>query len=388
MRARVLLIILIVIALIGLAAVYAVTQLDLGGFVDNLRNGETTVVVEGQSDGETTDDGEEPGLPIPTATPAIRLVNVVTARVNIPVGYRILAEHVEIRSRPDDNIAVLAGVTFDDPQLVVGQIARTDISAGQEIIAPMVALNATDIGGIGSDLANFVQEGRVAIAFPINRYSGLGFAVRSGDLVDMLMSMELVEIDPDFHTALPNSAERIDQEALLDGRSFLFAASTQGRLELIPELNLVAEITPSSDEQIARRVTQLTIQQAEVVWVGTWIDTRRADLARVADPEGGNEMGLDTVERENFPDVIIMSMSAQDALVLKWSMDRGLDIDLALRAQGDNSVFTTSSVSLPQLVEQGGLTIPEPGEFDVEPRLDEVTIPSLPPQNPNAAPAP
>jgi hypothetical protein len=99
-------------------------------------------------------------------------------------------------------------------------------------------------------------------------------------------------------------------------------------------------------------------------------------------------MGLDTVERENFPDVIIMSMSAQDALVLKWSMDRGLDIDLALRAQGDNSVFTTSSVSLPQLVEQGGLTIPEPGEFDVEPRLDEVTIPSLPPQNPNAAPAP
>jgi hypothetical protein len=57
---------------------------------------------------------------------------------------------------------------------------------------------------------------------------------------------------------------------------------TNGRLEFIPEINQVAAIVPSTlgiigqdftfGLPIPKRVTQLTIQQAEVLYVGTWYD--------------------------------------------------------------------------------------------------------------------
>ena len=137
--------------------------------------------------------------------------------------------------------------------------------------------------------------------------------------------------------------------------------------------------------QIPRRATQLTIQQARVVWVGTWRDPRiieqqQAQLAAAAAAGTPVPTSPSAFERqETMPDLVLLSMSAQDALVLKWAMDRGLSIDLALLSQGDTSAFFTTSVSFPQLVEQGGLTIPEPGEYDAEERADEVERPAVPP---------
>ncbi|MCP4429299.1 MAG: hypothetical protein GY803_32860 [Chloroflexi bacterium] len=81
---------------------------------------------------------------------------------------------------------------------------------------------------------------------------------------------------------------------------------------------------------------------------------------------------------EDRPDLVILSMPSQDALTLKWAMEAGLDIDLVLRAQGDETVFTTTSVSLPQIVEQGGLTIPEIGIIGLESPVNEVEAPSVP----------
>ena len=84
--------------------------------------------------------------------------------------------------------------------------------------------------------------------------------------------------------------------------------------------------------------------------------------------------------REERPDVVILGMTPQDALALKWAMDRGVDLNLALRAQGDVTVFATTSVSLPLLIDQGGLTIPDRTDSDIHPRADQVKPPSLPPR--------
>jgi hypothetical protein len=59
-----------------------------------------------------------------------------------------------------------------------------------------------------------------------------------------------------------------------------------------------------------------------------------------------------------------------------------VNVDLVLRSQGDNTVFATTSVSLPQFVEQGVLTVPEPAEFGLEPRVDLVPTPGVPPAPP------
>lgn len=287
---------------------------------------------------------------------------------------------------------------------MANRIARVDVAEGQAVLNSMIALSPTDLASIGSDIALYVNEGHVAIAMPVNRYSGAAYAMRPGDMVDVIMSLQFVKIDDEFQTALPNFERRISQLSLDEGRvlQFLFEPVAQGRLELIPTVNLIPSIGPGGQTtweygeilQIPRRVTQLTIQQAEVLWVGAWqAPDDQAAPTPVAPPPAteGEEAPPDSpvaptptpefAEREERPDVVILGMTPQDALALKWAMDRGVNLNLALRAQGDTTVFATTSVSLPLLIDQGGLTIPERTDSDIHPRADEVEPPSLPPRS-------
>jgi len=391
MRPRIF-ILLILVLLVIVVAVGAVFLISTGGGPlagllgnDNEANQPETVSQAGQDD----DSG-----PAPTATPEVRFVPVVVATVDLPVGQRITEDVVAVERRPDNNIAVVAGVTFDSPDLVIGQILKTNVSSGQEIIRPMLALNPTDLVTMGSDLALYIDQGKISVAIPINRYSGAAYAMRPGDFVDVLMSLKVVELDPDFQTARPNVWVRVFEPALQEGSDFLFPQTSEGRLEFIPELGVAGVVGPRlTDQQIPRRITQLTVQQAEVMWVGSWLDPQNGlEQAFPADAiisveqtpvpaEGGEEVVAPEPTQQVTqvsPDIVILSMTVQDALTVKFALETGIEIHLALRSQGDNSVFITTSVSLPQVVEQGILTIPEPSDFGLEPRVDLVPTPGVP----------
>ena len=93
---------------------------------------------------------------------------------------------------------------------------------------------------------------------------------------------------------------------------------------------------------------------------------------------------------EDEPDLVILSVPVQDALVLKWALESGVAIDLVLRSQGDIATFFTSSVSLPQMVEQAGVTIPEYPNYDgwiwdLAPRTEEVPPPNIPAAPPSTS---
>lgn len=391
MRPRTFILIVVVLLLLAAAAVLVFLYSGDGGVAG---------VVPGLGGAEeATATPAEPGLPTPTPTPAINFVPVVVARINMPAGTLIEENFLTVAMRPDDNIAVQAGYIFSESEAVTGRLTRVDIDKGQEVLDSMIALSPLDLASMGSDLALYVNQGNVAVAFPIDRYSGAAFAMRPGDLVDLMATMSFIDIDAEFRSALPNFQQLVDQQQLGEGANFLLPRSVGGRLELIPGINLVATIGPQgatswggTDErllQIPRRVTQLTIQQAEVLWVGTWQKPGEFETEPQAAPTPGAEGEAAAqvrptptpvfARRDLTPDVVILSMPLQDALSLKWAMDRGLTLDLALRSQGDNSVFVTTDVSLPQLVEQGGLTIPESPEYDLFPRADEITPPSLEP---------
>lgn len=409
MRARTF-ILLILVLLVAAAAVVLVLVFSDGLDV-------VTDLLPGAEDAVPDIDEEEaePVEPTPVPTPEHTFVDVVVARIPLPPGTRIERDFLAVERRPDTNIAISAGYVFTQERMedVVGSITRTRIDPGQAILNSMVAVSPTDIASMGSDLANYVNQGSVAIAFPIDRYSGAAYAMRPGDLVDVLGSLSFIDIDPEFQTARPNFLQLVDEQILEEGGSFLFQRIAEGRLEFIPELGLTASIGPGGQAdwdgndllQVPRRVTQLTIQQAEVLWVGTWehpgdlTEAEEAEAPAAAPPGEEQQQEEQQQEeptgqpqpeaeptpsplferRERAPDVVILSMPLQDAVALKWAMDRGLALDLALRSQGDNSVFITTAVSLPQLVEQGGLTIPEPLDFGLEPRADEVPPPSVPP---------
>lgn len=407
MRTRTVILIILVLVAGSATALLIIDRNSDGGILAGFRSSEAEVV---ETPTEPAESAPEPGLPAPSVAQVMTLETVVVAKVDLPIGERIRSELIEAEMRPTDNIALQGNYTFSDPSELVGQIAVVPISEGQEILRPMVTADPTAIGASGSDLSLFVDVGRVAVAFPIDKFSGLAYSLRPGDLIDAMMTLRVVEIDPEFNTALPNKTERVIDSELIAGRAFLFPPSTQGRLEFVTEINQVVEIVPSdvyiegqdfeAGTPIPKRVTQLTIQQAEVLWVGTWRDPREFEKAAQEEQalaqaaiEGSGEVAegeavavaepTPVPERfEDKPDVIILSMLAQDALALKWALERGIDIDLALRAQGDRTVFVTTGVSLPEIVSQGGLALPEPADFDLHPRIEDVPIPSLPPNPP------
>src|SRR5690606_18161029 len=94
---------------------------------------------------------QQSSQPQPTATPTVNYVSVVVARVDLPVGQRITPDLLLVERRPATNIAVQAGVTFENIDELVGQIVRVKVSRGQEILRPMLALNTTDLSAFGSD---------------------------------------------------------------------------------------------------------------------------------------------------------------------------------------------------------------------------------------------
>lgn len=370
MRLRTIILFILVLVVSVVAFVLIRANANGTNFLDSLRPQPTAVAVSQDT------------APAPTPTPAIKFESVLVAKADLPIGTRITADLVETRQRPADNIALQGEYTFSAVGTAVGQITRTNISAGQAILKPMLALNPNDISALGSDLALYVNEGEVALALPINKFSGAALAMRPGDTVDLLMTLAAVDIDPEFRSQLPNISTRVTESDLLDGRQFLFSPTTQGRLEFAEEVGIVAEIVPASFvSQIPKRATQLTIQQAGIVWVGTWKGGGDSNI--VEDVEESLATGVEAAERtERTPDLVILSMSAQNALALKWALERGIDIDLALRAQGDDTVFDTASVSLPLFIQQGLLDIPESSSIDLAPRADSVPPPSIPDESP------
>jgi Flp pilus assembly protein CpaB len=388
MRPMTFILLILILLVAGVAVVYFfISQMNGGRLGDIVPGAATPVPLF------TEENDNEVGQvePQPTATPAIRFVPVVVARVPLAAGQRLTAELMSTELRPDDNVAVQVNVTVQNMEELVGQIVKKDIPAGKEILRPFLALQATDLAMIGSDLALYVDQGRVAIAFPIDRYSGVAYSLRPGDQVDVLMSLNILELDEEFQTVLPNHLARVDRFALEEGTSFLFASETEGRLELLDLVNLVAQIGPQGGlnaVQIPRRVTQLTLQQANVIWVGNWRSPADLEQAFQADvPVAGAAEGQPAppdgpIRPEAIPDLVILGVSLQDALTLNWAQIVGIDVQLALRAQGDNSIFVTTSVSLPQMAEQGPLTLPAPGVWGLEPRVDLVPTPGLPEPEP------
>ncbi len=374
------------ILLLLVVVVFACVALLVVALVTNTGNTLLGGIFPGQGQGSETPVAQVTSLPTPTATPALQ--PVVVAKVPLPVGEILSSQVLEIEFRPITNVALVGGYTFTSTEQVEGRILRADVARGQEILQPMLALNSTDIAAFGSDLSLYVPSNQVAVAFPIDQFSGAALAMRPGDLVDVLMTLRSVPVDPDFQTGLLNYLELVDVDALLEGDDFLFPKILYGRLEFIDAINQVGVIIPNEFDDptvnpdwlpgnpVPKRVTQLTIQQANVLYVGQWIDPRRlereqeaAQLAAEATAQavnaGGEPAAIITPtpipsRLEETPGMVILSMSVQDALVLKYARERNVDIALVLRSPGDQTVFVTTSVSLLQMVDQGIIGLPEP----------------------------
>ncbi len=289
----------------------------------------------------------------PPKQPEVPQRQVLVALQDIPRGTIIGQDMVGMQSYPADTLQDVEADLILSPELAVGKIARTDIARRQPLLAGMLLEPAKGRIG-GSDAALLLPEGSVAMAFRVDQLSSIAYALQPGDHVDVLISLWLVDLDPDFQSKLPNRMIVTKPDGSSEEMPF-------GRPENGPGGQVLAV---PSEGQRSRLVTQLTLQNLLVLGVGNWTDEQETEPVPTPTPGGRQPNQVTTAP--GLPNVITLALSQQDALVLKYAQEAGASITLVLRRNGDEGQVSTTSVTLQYLMDRFGIEVPPKLPFGVE----------------------
>jgi pilus assembly protein CpaB len=298
-----------------------------------------------------------------TPVPAVEDEGVPTTQVIVALqpigrGASFVAGSIGRRDWPANNVP--PDIIADEAE-TIGKVAKTEIVQGQVIVRSMLA----DVAGAGE--ASFqIPPGRVAVAYPISRQSSVAFAVQPGDYVDILVTAGFRDVDEEFQTTLPNKLSfivpELDPETGEDtGRFTLSSPIDEGRFEIAS--GDIPAIAFPREEQIPRRVAQLTVEAAKVLRIGPWIEPTPPPPPA----EGEEDVPTPTPP---LPDVVTLAVTPQDALVLLWLRQNFIYSEMALRAAGEEDAdHLTEAVTLQYMLTRFNIAVPPKIEFSLEPSL-------------------
>lgn len=229
---------------------------------------------------------------------------VLVAVVDIPANRLVSAEMVEIKSVPVYAAPLQAATALDQ---VVNRIATGPIPTGSFLIREQL-VNPTDPN---SPVLYTMDKSQVLMAIPSTSLLGNLGMLKVGDRVDIAYTSDL-------------SVKTLDE--------------TSGQL--------VSEETQaqSQDNNKTIPVTFFSLQNIEVKGLVSFIL--------------GKESG--TVAA---PDAILVAVNPQDALVLKYLMDTGADMEMFLRAPGNDTLAPMLPVDEEYLINRFQLHLGAPVDF-------------------------
>jgi pilus assembly protein CpaB len=210
------------------------------------------------------------------APPPPPLAKVVVSVQNIPLNTRIVTGAVALGDWPPESVRPDTVLDLDE---VIGKLSTTAIVPGQMIVTGMLVDKSSAENTRGSTASYVIPDDKVAVAFPIDNISGVAAALKDGDRVDLIASYDV-------------------------------AAST----------------SPTQTAGSIKRITQLTLQDVEILRVGLW---------NINPEAGGNQAQTP---------ILTLLVTPQDALVLKFVRASATDVQFALRAAGNHQVFKTQPV--------------------------------------------
>ncbi|HEY4689845.1 MAG TPA: Flp pilus assembly protein CpaB [Anaerolineae bacterium] len=309
-----------------------------------------------------------PGEATATPTPVIQTIKIVVAAQNIPRGRIITEDAVTLVDWPESSLPPGFFTTFDD---VRNLIARTDILFNQPLTDVMLTNDRAQLTARGGDAALLIPNDKRAIALPIDQLAGVGYAIQPGDHVDVLVSLWLLDTDRDGQYAAYLFNRNLSDE--------LIAAGMQ------PDAAVQAAIQLTTrDKSFPRLSSQLILQNLEVLSVGDWREptplprfTPGVPQPAAASPTPVAPPGATPTGTPARPNVVILIVSPQEALILQWLRESDAIIDLALRGGSDLAPVDTGTVTLQYLFDNFNVTLP--------PKLD-FSINFLPPENTAACP--
>ena len=145
-----------------------------------------------------------------TRNPSVSLKSLVVVKTNIPARSVIEASQLVLKDVPTQGYPQGGFSTIKN---VVGSVALLNLSAGDLVVSAMLERpSSQDLGkGIstGSTTALTVPDGKRALAIPIGLVSGVGYAVKPGDHVDILVTMEIKDSTVPAVTATTLAAQDV-----------------------------------------------------------------------------------------------------------------------------------------------------------------------------------
>ena len=272
--------------------------------------------------GQNINGGDETPIAstFPSPTP-IELIEVVIAIQDIPRGLTIPPNVVAIRQYPLELVQEWGATVLSDSEDVIGQRARTDIARFQPIFSNMVVELPSILANVGSDMAVILPPEQVSITLYIP--SGqLPQGLQPGDSVDIIHSI------PTGDNPNSNDAE--------SGVTLQY-------------------------------VTQRTVQNALVLWVGEVRDDGRlffgpptptpvpppdeAGVAFRSDeiPTPSESFGFESYLVQEDGELLVpitLAVSPQDSVDLMWATTVRLPIGIVSRAATSNPNAETRTTDL------------------------------------------
>ncbi len=367
-RTRLILLLLILILAVVLVVVVVLPQLQGGGGAP----------VATQAAGQTTNGTvQQPDISVtlePTFTPEPR-VELVIAVQEISRGQVIPPNAVALREWPASAQPFSAITNLED---VVGTIARTDIFREQPILTNMVVDNLTDLARVGSDAAAVLPSGLVAVAIPIDRLTSVGYAIQDGDRVDLIISLLYVDVDEEFQSRIPSEITLFTINP--EDQTITLLEPVEGRPDSSAAFSPARVIVGPSEQQRPRLVTQMTIQDALIVHVGTFpLDGRFIGVPPTPTPPPveaetaaeGDATPIPTPTPAR-PDIVTLAVTPQEAVVITYLVEARVPITLALRSATDTARVPTDDVTLEYIMGTYGIALPPRLPYSIEPAIRSI----------------
>jgi len=281
---------------------------------------------------------------------------------------------------------LVIGSMFTDLAQVVGRQAKFDLDSGIPLTVNMLVDTAAQLSDAGSVASLSIPEGMVAKSIPINRLASVSYALRPGDRVVIIASLQFIDLDSDFQTKLPNSTALVFGGAISLGSEggpprlsaeVSPAAGTAGRAERDNELPEEKIYMIPSEAQRPRLATQIIIPSATVLHIGdfSYDDAGIAGAPVTAaepTPVPPEVEGAPAPPAEQPPDNITLIVSPQEAVNLTYLIDSGVEISLALRSAGDSTVIDTETATMQFFLDDYSIPLPAKLPYGLAPRVDSV----------------
>lgn len=292
------------------------------------------------------------------------LVNVVVTTQRVTRG-SILDETV-LGIVPMQQDLVVTGM-FTDLAEATRRQAKFDLESGMPLTESMLVTPGEQMGS-GSIAALSIPKGMVAVSIPTDRLSSVSYAPEAGDHVNVILTVQFVDLDTDFQTMTPNFTGPIlapgprEPEFGMVNLTAEALGGIQGKGEVDPVLGQTVYAIPS-EAQRPRRVSQTLLQDAVVLRMGEFPLTDPT-IQATATPAPDQAAPAETAEGDQAPaaplapEVVSLIVTPQDAVTLNYLVAGGARLTLALRAAGDDSRVQTESVTLQFLLDQYNIQIP------------------------------